>query len=151
MLVSNNLTHIYSSFPKVYDQLAFMKINSIDRYVLTVHNIELTCEFYSRVLGMQVVTFGNNRKALKFGNQKINLHQVGQEFEPKALNPAAGSADICFITDIALELAIAHIKSSGIEIINGPVKRTGAIGSIESIYLRDPDGNLIEIANYLEL
>lgn len=151
MLVSNNLTHIYSSFPKVYGQLASMKVDSIDRYVLTVHNVELTCEFYSRVLGMQVVTFGNNRKALKFGNQKINLHQLGQEFEPKALKPTAGSADVCFITDMPLELAITQIKSSGIEIINGPVTRTGAIGSIESIYLRDPDGNLIKIANYLEL
>lgn len=128
-----------------------MKVDSIDHFVLTVHNIELTCEFYSRVLGMQVVTFGNNRKALQFGNQKINLHQVGQEFEPKALKPTAGSADICFITDIPLTLAIARVNSSGIEIINGPVTRTGAIGSIESIYLRDPDGNLIEIANYLEL
>lgn len=94
---------------------------------------------------------GNNRKALKFGHQKINLHQLGQEFEPKALKPTAGSADVCFITDIPLALAIAHLKSSGIEIINGPVTRIGAIGSIESIYLRDPDGNLIEIANYLEL
>ncbi len=126
-----------------------MKIDRIDHLVLTVHDIEKTCEFYSQVLGMEVVTFGNGRKALLFGEQKINLHEVGKEFEPKAMNPTPGSADICFITPISLEHVIDLIKSFGVEIVDGPVRRTGAMGTIESIYVRDPDGNLIEISNYL--
>lgn len=127
-----------------------MKVNRIDHFVLTVHDINTTCEFYSRLLGMQVVTFRNGRKALQFGQQKINLHQFGQEFEPKALNPTPGSADFCFVTDIPLKQVINHIKSSGFEIVDNPVQRTKAIGYIESIYLHDPDGNLIEISNYIE-
>ena len=126
-----------------------MKVNRIDHIVLTVHDIEMTCEFYSRVFGTQVITFGNSRKALLFGEQKINLHEVGNEFEPKALNPTPGSGDICFITHIPLEHVIEHIRLCGVEIVDGPVGRTGAMGPIESIYLRDPDGNLIEISNYL--
>lgn len=125
-----------------------MKVDRIDHFVLTVHDINVTCEFYSRILGMEVVTFGNDRKALQFGHQKLNLHQVGQ-FEPKALNPTPGSADFCLITDIPLKQVINHIKSFGCDIAEVPVNRTGAIGWIESIYLRDPDGNLIEISNYL--
>lgn len=125
-----------------------MNVDRIDHIVLTVSNVELTCEFYSRILGMQVVTFGNNRKALQFGQQKINLHQLGQEFEPKALKPTSGSADLCLITKIPLSQVINHISSCGVDIINGPMKRTGALGSVESIYIRDPDGNLLEISNY---
>ncbi len=126
-----------------------MKINRIDHIVLTVHDIKVTCEFYWRVFGMEGVTFGNSRKALLFGEQKINLHEVGKEFEPKALNPTPGSGDICLITDIPLGHVIGHIRSCGVEIVDGPVRRTGAMGPIESIYVRDPDGNLIEISNYL--
>lgn len=126
-----------------------MKIDRIDHIVLTVHEIEATCEFYSRVLGMEVITFGNRRKALLFRGQKINLHEVGKEFEPKALNPAPGSGDICFITHIPLGQVIDHIRSCGVDIVDGPVRRTGATGPIESIYVRDPDGNLIEISNYV--
>ncbi len=125
-----------------------MKVDRIDHFVLTVHDIKATCDFYSRILGMEVVTFSNDRKALQFGQQKINLHQVGQEFEPKALKPTSGSADFCLITDIPLKQVINYIRLSGYEIADAPVKRTGAIGCIESIYLRDPDGNLIEISNY---
>ena len=127
-----------------------MKIDRIDHLVLTVQNIEVTCEFYARVLGMEVVTFGNNRKALQFGRQKINLHERGKEFDPKAVNPTPGSGDLCFITDLALREVMEHIRSCGVEIIEGPVRRTGAVGPIESIYLRDPDGNLIEVSNYLD-
>lgn len=126
-----------------------MKIDRIDHLALTVNNIEKTCGFYSRVLGMQVITFGNGRKGLLFGDQKINLHEAGREYESKALNPAPGSADICLITSIPLDRVTDHIKSSGIEIVDGTVNRQGAMGPIESIYVRDPDGNLVEISNYL--
>ena len=125
-----------------------MEIQRLDHLVLTVRDLEATCEFYTRLLGMRVVTFGNNRKALSFGQQKMNLHQAGKEFEPKALHPTAGSADLCFITEVPLTRVIEHVKSCGIEIIEGPVKRTGALGPMESFYFRDPDGNLIEVSNY---
>jgi catechol 2,3-dioxygenase-like lactoylglutathione lyase family enzyme len=127
-------------------------IDLIDHFVLTVRSIEAACDFYARVLGMAVVTFGDGRKALQFGEfgeHKINLHEVGREFEPKASRPAPGSADICFITRTPLERVMNRMRSCNIEILEGPVKRTGAKGPIESIYVRDPDGNLIEIANYL--
>jgi catechol 2,3-dioxygenase-like lactoylglutathione lyase family enzyme len=126
-----------------------MKIDRIDHLVLTVRDIAVTCDFYSRVLGMRVVTFGGNRKALQFGRQKINLHEHGKEFEPKALVPTPGSGDLCFITGVSLPQVMDHIRSCGIRIIEGPVRRTGAEGPIESIYVRDPDGNLIEVASYL--
>ncbi len=125
-----------------------MKIDRIDHIVLTVRDIQVTCEFYSRVLGMEVVTFGQGRIALQFGRQKINLHESGKEFEPKALEPTPGAGDLCFVTGLPLEEVIAHIRSCGIDILEGPVGRTGALGPIESIYLRDPDGNLIEVSNY---
>ena len=127
-----------------------MRIDRLDHLVLTVQNIEGTCDFYSRVLGMKVVTFGNDRKALQFGRQKINLHERGKEFDPKAANPTPGSGDLCFITETPLSQVMGHIRSCGVEIIEGPVRRTGAVGPIESIYLRDPDGNLIEVSNYLD-
>jgi catechol 2,3-dioxygenase-like lactoylglutathione lyase family enzyme len=126
-----------------------MKIDHIDHIVLTVRDIDATCEFYSRVLGMQVSVFGEGRKALSFGNQKINLHEAGKEFEPKAEKPTPGSADLCFITDTPLEQVAVHIRTCGVDIIEGPVRRTGAVGPIESVYLRDPDRNLIEVSNYL--
>jgi len=125
-----------------------MKISKLDHVVLTVNNIDTTCEFYNQALGMEVITFGEGRKALRFGNQKINLHEVGKEFEPKAKSPMPGTADLCFITDVPVPDVIDHFNSYGIPIEEGPVKRTGALGSINSIYTRDPDGNLIEISNY---
>jgi len=127
-----------------------MKIDRLDHLVLTVQNIAGTCDFYSRVLGMQVVTFGEGRKALQFGRQKINLHERGREFDPKARHPTPGSGDLCFITDVPLRQVMDHLRSCGVEILEGPVKRTGAAGPIESVYLRDPDGNLIEVSNYLD-
>ncbi len=126
-----------------------MKIDRLDHLVLTVKNISATCDFYSRALGMEVVTFGNNRKALAFGCQKINLHEAGHEVDPKARRPTPGSADLCLITQDPLSKIREHFNRLGIEIIQGPVKRTGALGPIESVYLRDPDGNLIEISNYV--
>lgn len=126
-----------------------MNIHHIDHIVLTVRNIEKTVQFYETVLGMKEETFSDGRVALKFGNHKINLHETGKEFEPKADAPTPGSADICFITDIDLSIAIDHIKNKGVHILVGPVKRSGAIGQIMSLYFRDPDGNLIEVSNYI--
>ncbi|WP_419771021.1 MAG: VOC family protein [Candidatus Marinarcus sp.] len=125
------------------------KIKSIDHIVLTVKDIPKTVEFYTSVLGMEKEVFKGNRVALKFGHQKINLHQLGNEFEPKAFNVKAGSADLCFITETSIAEFKTHIEHLGVEVIEGPVKRTGAMGEINSIYLRDSDGNLIEIANYI--
>lgn len=125
-----------------------MKIDRIDHIVLTVRDIAATCDFYSRVLGMEVVTFGGGRKALRFGAQKINLHEVGHEFQPHARHPAPGSGDFCLITTVPLRDVISHLKSCAIEPLEGPVPRTGAVGPIESVYIRDLDGNLVEISNY---
>lgn len=127
-----------------------MKIDRLDHLVLTVKNVTRTCEFYSKVLGMEIVTFGEGRKALAFGAQKINLHESGKEFEPKAHRPTPGSADLCFITSIPLPKVIEHLHYCGVEIIEGPVKRTGAVGQMLSVYFRDPDMNLIEVSNYGE-
>ncbi|WP_342236455.1 VOC family protein [Inquilinus sp. OTU3971] len=130
-----------------------IRIDHLDHLVLTVASIEATCDFYTRALGMTVETFGadtpegSRRKALRFGGQKINLHQAGREFEPKALRPIPGSADLCFIAATPLEEVVAHLESLGIAIEEGPVPRTGATGPIRSVYLRDPDANLIEISN----
>ncbi|WP_347876920.1 VOC family protein [Paenibacillus rhizosphaerae] len=125
-----------------------ININRLDHLVLTVSNIDQTCEFYSRVLGMRTVTFGEGRKALHFGQQKINLHEAGKEFEPKAKTPMPGTADLCFITDDPIPDVIRHLEYCNVMIEEGPVLRTGALGSITSVYLRDPDGNLIEISKY---
>ncbi|MUK69824.1 VOC family protein [Aliivibrio fischeri] len=126
-----------------------MKVARLDHLVLTVNNIEVTSQFYSNVLGMDIVTFGEGRVALTFGEQKINLHQLGNEFEPKAAQIQSGSADLCFITPTPIDEVQSHIESQGVTIIDGPIQRTGAMGKIISVYLRDPDGNLIELSNYL--
>lgn len=125
-------------------------IDSIDHLVLTVTDVEASCTFYSQALGMQVVTFGGGRKALKFGTQKINLHQHGQEFEPYATHPVPGSSDLCFVATLPIRDVVRHLKQLNIEILEGPVPRTGAEGPITSIYFRDPDGNLLEVSNYGE-
>jgi catechol 2,3-dioxygenase-like lactoylglutathione lyase family enzyme len=126
-----------------------MKIDSLDHLVLTVMDVNASCAFYSRVLGMSVVTFGAGRKALTFGAQKINLHQAGQEFEPKAQRPTPGSADLCFLTEVPLPEVQQHLAACGVTISEGPVQRTGAQGPILSVYFRDPDLNLIEVSNRL--
>jgi catechol 2,3-dioxygenase-like lactoylglutathione lyase family enzyme len=123
-------------------------IERLDHLVLTVKDINATCDFYSRVLGMQVVTFGEGREALSFGQQKINLHQAGKEFEPKAEKLTPGSADLCFITQVPLGAVLEHLNACRVEIIEGPVERAGALGAIESAYFRDPDLNLIEVSVY---
>ncbi len=123
-------------------------IDHLDHLVLTVADLDATIAFYTSALGMEAVTFGN-RKALRFGEQKINLHQRGKEFEPKAAHPTPGSGDLCFITKIPLDDVISHLQAMHVPLEEGPVERTGAVGRIRSIYLRDPDFNLIEISNYL--
>lgn len=125
-----------------------VQLERIDHIVLTVKDIETTCTFYKKALGMKEVAFGENRKALVFGNQKINLHEQGKELEPHAHRPTVGSADLCFITKTPLPAVMQGLKSCGVEILEGPVQRTGASGRITSIYFRDPDKNLIEVANY---
>ena len=126
-----------------------MQIDRIDHVVLTVFDLQRTCDFYSRVLGMEVVTFGEGRTALSFGRQKLNLHLFGREFEPKALKPTPGSVDLCFITETPIEEVIRHVESCGVKVQQGPVPKTGATGPLSSIYIRDPDGNLVEISNYV--
>jgi catechol 2,3-dioxygenase-like lactoylglutathione lyase family enzyme len=128
-------------------KLSPMKIDSLDHLVLTVKDIETTASFYSTVLGMDVITFGGGRKALSFGTQKINLHQHGKEFKPKAQHPTPGSADLCFITSVPLPEVVNHLSSCNVAVIDGPVQRTGATGPILSVYFRDPDMNLIEVSN----
>ena len=126
------------------------RVNALDHFVLTVANISDTCRFYQDVLGMQATGFtvadGTKRWALKFGNQKINLHEVGSEFDPKSAKPTAGSADLCFLTTTPLSDWIAHLLIHDIAVEEGPVVRTGATGPIQSIYIRDHDQNLIEIS-----
>lgn len=124
-----------------------VRIDSLDHLVLTVASIETTCDFYVRTLGMTVETFESGRTALRFGDQKINLHLAGHEFEPKADKPVPGSGDLCFITSVPIDAVLAHVEGLGIDVIEGPVPRTGATGGLNSIYFRDPDGNLIEVAN----
>jgi catechol 2,3-dioxygenase-like lactoylglutathione lyase family enzyme len=116
-----------------------------------VADIGLTCEFYSQVLGMRAISFGEGRMALSFGQQKINLHRHGAEFEPKAQRPTPGSADLCFIVSTPLQQVVEHLNACGVAIEQGPVARTGATGPIVSVYLRDPDQNLIELSNPQEM
>jgi len=123
-------------------------IDRIDHIVLTCHDVERTVAFYQQVLGMEPVTFAGGRRGLAFGRQKFNLHQAGREFDPKALMPAPGAIDLCLITLTPLADVQEHLKANGVAIIEGPVQKTGATGPIQSVYFRDPDGNLIEVSNY---
>lgn len=124
-----------------------MYISKLDHLVLTVKDIPAAIQFYTTVLGMQHIRIAENRDALLFGSQKINIHEHNKEIAPHASQPTPGSADLCFLTDLSLDKVIAHVQSCGVPIIEGPVKRAGATGEIISIYLRDPEGNLIEISN----
>ena len=123
-------------------------IERIDHIVLTVFDVDRTIDFYSRVLGMEPVTFAGGRRALAFGQQKLNLHQAGREYEPKALRPAPGAIDLCFIAATPLDAVIESLKAQKVAIIQGPVAKTGALGPMQSVYFRDPDGNLVEVSNY---
>ena len=127
-----------------------MQVEALDHLVLTVADVEASAIFYHRVLGMQRVVFGAGRVALQFGRQKINLHPAVAPLQPHALRPTPGSADLCFVTNVALNDWMAHLVASEVALEAGPVPRTGALGPMHSIYFRDPDGNLIEIARYGE-
>jgi catechol 2,3-dioxygenase-like lactoylglutathione lyase family enzyme len=124
-----------------------MKVQRIDHVVLTVADVDRTLAFYQRVLGMAPVSFGEGRRALAFGDQKLNLHQAGREFEPKALRPTPGAIDLCFTTDVPLDEIAAHLRSESVVIEHGPVDKVGARSALRSLYFRDPDGNLIEVSN----
>ena len=124
-----------------------MHIDHLDHLVLTVASIEASCAFYTRVMGMEKVVFGEGRVALSFGQQKINLHPHHAELRPHARVPQPGSADLCFIARTPLAEVIAHLDACGVPVLEGPVARTGATGQIRSVYFRDPDGNLIEVSN----
>src|SRR5438128_9917571 len=125
-----------------------MKLDRLDHLVLTVRNTDTTRALYSDVLGMGIVTFDNDRKALTCGSQEVNLHEAGKELEPKAYRPTPGSADLCFTTTTPIVEVIKRLQLSKVRILEGPVKRTGALGQMTSVYFRDPDLNLIEVSNY---
>ena len=126
-----------------------MRVDHLDHLVLTVRDIQTSLSFYTRVLGMKETTFGDGRKALVFGSSKINLHQAGHEFEPKAAVPTPGSSDLCFVVDDDLDSVQAQLAAAGVAVEIGPVRRTGAVGEMISIYIRDPDQNLIELSKYV--
>jgi catechol 2,3-dioxygenase-like lactoylglutathione lyase family enzyme len=125
-----------------------MNIERLDHLVLTVANIDRTCEFYTRILGMEVIHFGEGRTALKFGQQKINLHPADRVPGLVADKPTPGSGDLCFITTVPLAEVMTHLERCGVPVVAGPGARAGAIGTIQSVYIRDPDQNLVEISNY---
>lgn len=128
--------------------LSPVAISHLDHLVLTVTDLDRAIDFYRRVLGMTPVVFGDGRHALEFGPSKINLHVAGREFPPHAARPAPGSADICLVAATALPRVIAHLRALDVPLVEGPVIRTGARGELDSVYVRDPDGNLVEISNY---
>ncbi|GGC92194.1 VOC family protein [Chelatococcus reniformis] len=125
-------------------------ITGLDHLVLTVADAEATCRFYEAALGIPSITFAGGRRALQVGEQKINLHEVGREWDPKARAPTAGAGDFCLITDTPLSTLIARLGAAHVSVEEGPVPRTGARGPMRSVYFRDPDGNLVEVANYAE-
>src|SRR4051812_35853082 len=127
-----------------------MHIDRLDHLVLTVRDVDVTCEFYSRVMNMRPETFGGGRRALRFGRQKLNLHPASAPIAPHALHPTPGSADLCFITGTPIETVVARLVELGVPLEQGPAPRTGAMGAITSVYFRDPDNNLIEVSTYDE-
>ena len=127
-----------------------MNLRSLDHLVLTVADIDATTRFYEQVLGMEHRVSSEGRHALHFGSQKINLHQKDHTFEPKAVVPTPGSADLCFLTDLSIERFLSHLKQNNLEPLDGPVSRQGARSRLISVYVRDPDGNLVEVSNEVE-
>ena len=124
-----------------------MKIARLDHLVLTVRDMQAAIDFYANILGLAVLSFGENRKGLSFGDQKINLHVAGEEILPCAARPTPGSADFCLIVEQPVEEVVEHLKRHGVNIECGPVRRQGALQTLMSVYIRDPDGNLVEIGS----
>jgi catechol 2,3-dioxygenase-like lactoylglutathione lyase family enzyme len=124
-------------------------VDHIDHFVLTVRSVEQSCQFYERVLGFERVDNPRGPTSVRFGSQKINLHQVGHTFEPKAASPMVGAGDFCLITPWPIDDVLAHLAACGVTIELGPVERTGAQGPMMSVYFRDPDQNLVEVSRYL--
>lgn len=124
-----------------------IRIGSLDHLVITASDLQATIDFYTRVLGMKHVAFGNNLHAVHFGTQKFNIHDASTDVSPKARNIIPGSADFCLISETPVSQVIQHLEDCGIEVEEGPVRRSGAAGVLESVYFRDPDGNVIEISN----
>jgi catechol 2,3-dioxygenase-like lactoylglutathione lyase family enzyme len=131
----------------IVTQTTTIQIDQLDHLVLTVADIERSCAFYRKALNMKVLNYGDSRKALGFGDQKINLHQIGLEISPRARHPTPGAADLCFTTTTPIPQVMKHLRSIDVTIETGPVTRVGARGSILSVYFRDPDGNLLEVSN----
>jgi len=123
-------------------------IDRIDHFVLTVRSLEASCRFYEQVLGFQRLDVPGKPTAVRFGRQKINLHEVGHTFEPKAATPMPGAGDFCLITERSIEEVLAHLSTHNVPIELGPVERNGALGPMTSVYFRDPDQNLVEISRY---
>ncbi len=124
-----------------------MKPLSLDHVVVNVSDMNLACDFYARVLGAEIVEFGTGRKAVQIGHQKLNLQDANSRADPIARCPAVGGADLCILTETPIADVVRHLEALAVEIVDGPIERTGATGSILSVYIRDPDGSLIEIAN----
>jgi catechol 2,3-dioxygenase-like lactoylglutathione lyase family enzyme len=127
-----------------------VRVTRIDHVVLTVADLDATVEFYTRVLGMTVRAFAGGRLALRFGTQRINLHEAGHEFEPKARRATPGSGDLCFVVEEPLAEWLEHLAGHGVPVVEGPVGRSGALGPMTSVYVRDPDGNLLELSGYAD-
>lgn len=147
-LLSDRAREAYARQLAPYAPEPGLRISGLDHLVLTVADVERTVAFYERVLGMRPVSFGEGRRALAFGSSKINLHEVGREILPRAAHPVAGSADLCLVTQAPQSQVVEHLEACGVAVEEGPVPRTGALGPITSTYLRDPDGNLIEVSTY---
>jgi len=126
-----------------------IELDRLDHFVITVRDIPATCRFYQEVLGMRAARFGDDRWALHFGRQKINLHPWPSPIEPKAATPEPGAADICLVAKTPLEAVVTHLKACNVAIEVGPIATAGAEGAMRSVYFRDPDGNLVEVSNYL--
>jgi len=144
------ITCLSTANPRVNQKGTDMKVDRIDHLVLTVQDVEKAFEFYDQVLGMEVILLENNRKALRFGEQKINLHELGTKFALNALHPTCGSEDVCFLTSVPLPEVVDHLRACSVYIVMGPTVRSGATGPIQSVYFRDPDANIIEVANHAD-
>lgn len=127
-----------------------IEIDRVDHFVLRVADIAATCAFYEKVLGMEVISFGNgwDRKALRFGRHKINLHPADSDWHPRARDPHPGGEDFCLISETPMDQIVSHLEACGVDIEVAPSNRSGALGVIHSVYFRDPDGNLVEVSNY---